>query len=254
MLFDTHAHYDDEAFDTDRETVLAQLSAAGVGGVVVPGCTVASSQAAVALSEQFPFLYAAAGLHPENCAGAQEEDFAAIRALLDHPRVVAVGEIGLDYYWPENPPRPFQQEVFRRQMAMAEETGLPVIVHDRDAHGDAMEMVRAFPAVRGVFHCYSGSLEQAKELVDRGWYLGFGGSVTFKNARKAPEVAAWAPLDRILIETDAPYLAPVPFRGKRNTSAYLPHVVATIAAVKGIPAEEVEAATFENAKNFYGIE
>ena len=254
MYFDTHAHYYDDAFEPDRDALLAALPARGLALAVCPGCDLASSAASVALAERYDFLYAAVGFHPENCAGVTDGDFAALEALLDHPKVVAVGEIGLDYYWEENPPREFQQEVFRRQLALAEKHGLPVIVHDRDAHGDAIALVEQFPNVRGVFHCYSGSLEDAKRLVKLGWYLGFNGAATFKNARKAPEVIAWAPLERILIETDAPYLAPVPFRGKRNDSGYLPYIVEKIAAYKGLTAEAVAEATTQNAKNFYGIE
>ena len=202
MIFDTHAHYDDEQFASDRDEVLRALAAFGVGRVVNPGCTVASSRAAIALAEQYPFVYAAVGLHPENCAGAGEAEFEAIAALARHEKAVAIGEIGLDYYWEENPPRDFQREVLARQMALAEQLDLPVVIHDRDAHGDCMDMVRAFPNVRGEFHCYSGSVEDAKVLLDRGWYLGFGGSLTFKNARKAPEVVRYMPLDRLLLETD----------------------------------------------------
>ncbi|WP_338148932.1 TatD family hydrolase [Dysosmobacter acutus] len=253
-LFDSHAHYDDEAFNEDRDRVLSGLVSRGVTHVVNPGCTVASSRAAIALAERYAHVYAAAGIHPENCAGAGREEFEQIRALLRHPKVVAVGEIGLDYYWKENPPRDFQRQVFRRQLAMAGEAGLPAIVHDRDAHGDTLAIVREFPGVRGVFHCYSGSLEDAREIVKAGWYLGFNGAITFKNARKAPEVVTWAPIERILIETDCPYLTPVPFRGKRNDSGYLPYVAEKIALWKGLSVEEVEEATTRNAKNFYGIE
>lgn len=254
MFFDTHAHYDDEQFDSDRDAVLQSLPEAGVGAVVNPGCTVDSSRAAIALAERYDFVYAAVGLHPENCAGAGEADFAAIEALAAHPKAVAVGEIGLDYYWEENPPRAFQKEVLARQMALAEQLGLPVVIHDRDAHGDCMDMARAFPKVRGEFHCYSGSVEDAKVLLDLGWYLGFGGALTFKNARKAPDVVAYAPLDRLLLETDSPYLAPVPFRGKRNDSRYLPYVAERIAAIKGIRAEEAERITWENALCFFALE
>ena len=169
MIFDTHAHYDDEQFASDRDEVLRALAALGVGRVVNPGCTVASSRAAIALAEQYPFVYAAVGLHPENCAGAGEAEFEAIAALARHEKAVAIGEIGLDYYWEENPPRDFQREVLARQMALAEQLDLPVVIHDRDAHGDCMDMVRAFPNVRGEFHCYSGSVEDAKVLLDRGW-------------------------------------------------------------------------------------
>ena len=254
MFFDTHAHYDDERFDNDRDAVLKSLPEAGIGAVVNPGCTADSSRAAIALAERYDIVYAAVGLHPENCAGADEADFAALEALAAHPKAVAIGEIGLDYYWEENPPRAFQKEVMARQMALAEQLDLPVVIHDRDAHGDCMDMVRAFPGVRGEFHCYSGSVEDARILLDRGWYLGFGGALTFKNARKAPEVAAYAPLDRLLLETDSPYLAPVPFRGKRNDSRYLPSVAERLAAIKGICAEEAERITWENALRFFALE
>lgn len=254
MWFDTHAHYDDEAFDPDRDEVLSSLPRSGIGLVVNPGCTAESSRRAAELSERYDFLYAAAGIHPENCAGTGEREWEEIRALLRHPRVVAVGEIGLDYYWKENPPREEQQAVFRRQMRLAEEAGLPVIVHDRDAHGDCLTIVREFPGVRGVFHCYSGSPEEAKELVERGWYLGFNGAITFKNARRAPEVLRHLPPDRLLLETDCPYLAPVPHRGERNDSRFLPLIAATAAECMGLSTETVENLAWENGKHFYGIE
>ena len=229
MFFDTHAHYDDEAFDADRHALLASLPESGVGRVVNPSCTAASSRAALDLAAQYDFLYAAVGIHPENCAGVTDADFAAVEAMAKEDKAVAIGEIGLDYYWEENPPRDFQKEVFARQLALAEALDLPVIVHDRDAHGDCLDLVRAFPNTRGVFHCYSGAIEEAKLLLDRGWYLGFDGPVTFKNARRAPEVVRFLPLDRLLLETDSPYMAPVPHRGKRNDSRNLPFIAAKIA-------------------------
>lgn len=254
QLFDTHAHYDDACFDDDRTETLAALPAAGVALVVDPGCDVASSRAAVALAERFPHVYAAVGLHPENCAGAGDAELAEIRRLCSHEKVVAVGEIGLDYYWKENPPRAFQQEIFRRQLQLAGEMDLPVIVHDRDAHGDALAIVLEYPAVRGVFHCFSGSPEMAAELLKRGWYLGFDGPVTYKNARRGPEVAAVTPLDRILVETDSPYLSPVPNRGKRNDSRNLPYIVETLARWKGVSAEELARCALENGKRLFGLE
>ena len=253
MFFDTHAHYDDKWFDEDRAQLLQSMAEGNVGRIVNPGCTVETSRRAVAFAKQYPFLFAAVGLHPENCHGAGEAEYEAIEALAQEEKVVAIGEIGLDYYWEENPPREFQREVFARHMALAEKLDLPVVIHDRDAHGDCMDMVRAFPNVRGEFHCYSGSVEDAKVLLDKGWYLGFGGSLTFKNARKAPEVVAYMPIDRILLETDAPYLAPVPHRGKRNDSRYLPFVAERIAQIKGISAHEVEQITWENGNRFFGI-
>ena len=218
MLFDTHAHYDDEAFDPDRREVLAGLPQKGVGLVVDPGCTLTSSEKAVALAAEVPHVYAAVGLHPENCHDFQPEQIERLRQLAQREKVVAIGEVGLDYYWEENPPRALQQEVLRRQLALAEELKLPVIFHDREAHGDSLAIVREFPAVRGVFHCFSGSVEMAEELLKLGWMLTFNGAITFKNARKAPEVIAAVPLERMMVETDAPYLTPVPFRGKRNDS------------------------------------
>ena len=179
-IFDTHAHYDSNGFAADRDEILSALPAAGVGLVVDPGCDLESSRAAVALAERYPFVYAAAGIHPSDCAGTGEAEFAALRALCGHKKVVAVGEIGLDYYWKDNPPREFQQMVFRRQIELAEELNLPVIVHDREAHGDSLAIVLDYPEARGVFHCFSGSPEMAEELLKRGWYLGFDGPITYK--------------------------------------------------------------------------
>ncbi len=252
-IFDTHAHYDDSRFDGDRDAVLAALPEAGVELVLDPGCDLPSSRAAAALAERYGHVYAAAGIHPENCAGFQDADLAALRQLLAQPKVAAVGEIGLDYYWAENPPRDFQQMVFRKQLALAEELDLPVIVHDREAHGDSLSIIREFPAVTGVFHCFSGSPEMAEELLKRGWYLGFDGPITYKNARRAPEVAAITPLERMVVETDAPYLSPVPVRGRRNDSRYLPHVIAKLAEWKGVTPEEMTRITCENGKRLFRL-
>lgn len=253
-IFDTHAHYDSSAFASDRDEILTALPQAGVELVVDPGCDVESSRAALALAERYPHVYAAVGLHPEDCAGAGEAELEEIRRLCGHEKAVAIGEIGLDYYWAENPPRPFQQEIFRRQLALAQELDMPVIVHDREAHGDSLAIVREFPGVRGVFHCYSGSAEMAQELVKLGWYLGFDGPITFKNARRAPEVAAVTPLKRMLLETDSPYLAPVPHRGKRNDSRLLPLVAEKLGEWKGLAPEAVAEAAFRNAVEFFGLE
>ena len=252
-IFDTHAHYDDSRFDGDRDAVLAALPEAGVELVLDPGCDLPSSRAAAALAERYSHVYAAAGIHPENCAGFQDADLAALRQLLAQPKVAAIGEIGLDYYWAENPPRDFQQMVFRKQLALAEELDLPVIVHDREAHGDSLSIIREFPAVTGVFHCFSGSPEMAEELLKRGWYLGFDGPITYKNARRAPEVAAITPLERMVVETDAPYLSPVPVRGRRNDSRYLPHVIAKLAEWKGVTPEEITRITCENGKRLFRL-
>ena len=253
-IFDTHAHYDAEQFDEDRDSVLASFPAANIGLVVNPGCDLPSSRMAVELAERYDFLYAAVGIHPEECAGYTDADLDVLRQLAQHPKVVAIGEIGLDYYWEENPPRGFQQNVFRKQLELARELDLPVIIHDRDAHGDALAIVLEYPDVRGVFHCFSGSPEMAQELLKRGWYLGFDGPITFKNARRAPEVAAVTPLDRMVIETDSPYLTPVPFRGKRNDSRYLPYVIEKLAEWKGVSPAEVERVTYENGLRLYGLD
>ena len=252
-IFDTHAHYDSNGFNADRDEVLSALPAAGVGLVVDPGCDAESSRKAVALAEQYPHVYAAVGIHPEDCAGCTDADFDAIRALCGHEKVVAIGEIGLDYYWKENPPKEFQEQVFRCQIELALELGLPVIIHDREAHGDSLAIVLEYPEVRGVFHCFSGSPEMAAELLKRGWYLGFDGPITYKNAKRAPEVAAITPLDRIVVETDAPYLTPVPYRGKRNDSRYLPYVIEKLAEWKGVTAEEMMNITWENGLRLFGL-
>ena len=253
MYFDTHAHYDDEQFADDRDSLLAALPSAGVSLVVNPGCDLASSRTAAELAGHWSHVYAAVGFHPENCGGCTDEDFTALRSLCAMPKVVAIGEIGLDYYWEENPPREFQQMVLRRQLELAIELDLPVIIHDRDAHGDCLAIVSEYPALRGVFHCYSGSPEMAQELLRRGWYLGFDGPVTYKNARRAPEVIALCPLERMLLETDSPYLSPVPMRGKRNDSRNLPYIAAKIAELKGCSPETVAEQAMKNGKTLFRI-
>ena len=253
-LFDTHAHYDAEQFDPDRDGVLAALPGAGVALVVNPGCDLPSSEAALSLAAKWPFLYAAVGYHPENCAPYREEDLDTIRDMARRDKCVAIGEIGLDYYWEENPPRELQRRVFRDQMALARELDLPVIVHDREAHGDSLRIVLDYPALRGVFHCFSGSPEMAAELLKRGWYLGFDGPITYKNAKRAPEVAAVTPLDRMVMETDSPYLTPVPHRGERNDSRYLPFVAEKLAEWKGVTAEEIIDITWRNGLRLFGLE
>lgn len=254
MLFDTHAHYDAEEFQTDREAVLAGLPGRGVSLVVNPGCDLASSRAAAGLAGRHSFLYAAVGYHPENCGPYKPEDLDILRELAGDEKVKAIGEIGLDYYWEQNPPKKFQQRVFRDQMALAEELDLPVIVHDREAHGDSLSIVRAFPRVRGVFHCFSGSAEMAKELVKLGWMISFTGVLTYKNARKAVEAAQAVPLEQLMIETDSPYMAPVPHRGKRNDSGYLEHICRRLAEIKGISWEDCARITTENGKRFFAID
>ena len=254
MLFDTHAHYDDEAFDSDRDALLAGMPARGVGLILNPGCDLPSSCKAVQYAQAFPHVYAAVGVHPENCGGYSPDDLAVLRELAQQPKVVAIGEIGLDYYWAENPPRDFQQQVLRGQLQLAQELSLPVIIHDRDAHGDTLAIVSQFPEVRGVFHCFSGSPEMARELLQRGWYLGFDGPVTYKNARRAPEVAAVTPPERMLIETDSPYMTPVPYRGQRNDSGYVHLVAEKLAEWKGMVPEELARITTENGKRLFRID
>lgn len=254
MIFDTHAHYYDDAFDTDRDALLSSLPEKGVELVVCPGCDLASSRQSQALAERYAYLYFAAGFHPENLEGMTLDQLDQIRALCAHPKCVAMGEIGLDYYWVKTPEeRAFSREVFAAQLALAQELDLPAIVHDRDAHKDCMDLVRAHPGTRGVFHCYSGSIEDAKVLVDRGWMLSFTGNITFKNARRAPEILRWLPLDRLMLETDAPYMAPEPYRGSRCDSSLIPLMAQTVAQLKGLTTEEVLAATLENGKRFFGI-
>ncbi len=253
MLFDTHAHYYDQAFDGERDSILAALPENGVELVLCPGCDLNSSQAAIALAEQYPYVYAAVGIHPEDALNLPPDWLQQIEALSRHPKVKAIGEIGLDYYWKEVP-KDLQKEVFRAQLALAQRLDLPVIVHDREAHGDCLAMVREFPGVRGVFHCYSGSAEDAKTLVALGWHLSFTGTITFKNARKAPEVVAAVPMDRLMIETDAPYMAPTPFRGKRCDSRYVYRMAEAIGEIKGLPVEEVARITTENGKRLFAID
>ena len=253
MLFDTHAHYDDERFDGDREALLASMPEKNVGLIVNPGCDIPSSRVAVELAGKFGFVYAAVGIHPENCADFEPEQIEKLRERAKEPKVVAIGEIGLDYYWAETPPKDLQQMVLRRQLLLAQELRLPVIIHDRDAHADTMAIVREFPQVRGVFHCFAGSTEMARELIGMGWMLSFNGAATFKNARKAPEVIAAVPLEKLMIETDAPYLTPVPHRGERNDSSYVRFVAEKIAEIKGLSPEEVERVTWENGRRFFGI-
>ena len=252
MLFDTHAHYYAEQFDPDRDEVLSALPAANVGLVLCPGCDLESSRQSIALAEQYPFLYAAAGVHPEDALGLPDDWLEQVEAMTHHPKVKAVGEIGLDYYWQEVP-RDLQKEVFRAQLALAQRLDMPVIVHDREAHADTLAIVREFPGVTGVFHCFSGSPEMARELLKMGWYLGFDGPVTYKNARRAPEVAAVTPLDRMLIETDSPYMTPVPYRGRRNDSGYVHLVAEKLAEWKGVTPEEMARVTTENGKRLFRI-
>ena len=252
-LFDTHAHYVSGAFNADRDEVVAALPERGVTRAVCPGDDLDASARAVELAAKYPHVYAAVGVHPEECEGWGAEMMEAVRALAQKPKVVAIGEIGLDYHWPNNPPRELQKRAFHDQLALAGELGLPAIVHDREAHGDSLAAVREHPGVRGVFHCYSGSAEDAKTLLRLGWYLSFTGVITYKNARKALEVIQAVPLERIMVETDSPYLTPEPYRGRRNDSGYVHLVAEKIAQVKGLTVEEVAETTYQNALAFFAI-
>ena len=255
MYFDTHAHYDDARFDGDRDALLASLPEKGVGMVVNCGSDAATSLRSVELAKAYPHICAAAGIHPESAGEYTQDDLLTVERLCrEEEKVVAVGEIGLDYYYDDAAPKETQLRLLRDQLALAVELDLPVVIHDREAHGDSLMAVKEFaPKLRGVFHCYSGSVEMARELTKLGWMFSFGGSSTFKNARKVPEVVAALPGDRIMLETDCPYLAPVPFRGKRCDSTLLPYTCAKLAAYRGISPEEMEALTWANACRFFGI-
>lgn len=252
-LFDTHAHMDDEAFDADREELLRTLPEQGIALLMNPGCSLASSRAACDLAEKYDYIYAAVGSHPDAADEVNQETLEAYRMLCkQNSKVKAIGEIGLDYHY-EDIPREIQLRAFRDQMALARELNLPVIVHEREAHEDGMAVVREFPEVTGVFHCYSGSAEMARQLVKLGWYIGFTGVLTFKNARKALEVAQSIDLSRIVLETDCPYMSPEPFRGKRNDPGKLYRMAQVLGQLRGIPAEEAAGIALENGKRLYGI-
>ena len=251
MYFDSHAHLDDPRFDADRDEIFAAL--AEQGPVMNVGCDLASSERSVALAQKYSFVYAAVGSHPDDADHVDGKLLDAYRRLCAENKVRAIGEIGLDYHY-EDVPRAQQIIAFEQQLELAEALKLPVIVHEREAHGDAMDIVMRHPDVRGVFHCFSGSKEMALWLVERGWYIGFTGVLTFKNARRAIETAQALPLERILIETDCPYMAPEPYRGRRNDSRFVPLVAAKLAELRGLTPEEAGEITAANAKRLYGIE
>ncbi|MDD7652012.1 MAG: TatD family hydrolase [Candidatus Faecousia sp.] len=253
MLFDTHAHLDDRRFDQDREALLARLPEAGISLLMNPGCDLPSSRAACALARERDWIYAAVGSHPDAADDIGDEVLEAYRQLVrENPKVKAIGEIGLDYHY-EDVPRQQQMLCFRRQLELARELKLPVIVHEREAHEDALTILEDFPTVTGVFHCYSGSAEMAKQLVAKGWYIGFTGVITFKNARKLVETALAIPLERMVIETDCPYMAPEPFRGRRNDPGYVYRMAERLAELRGITPEEMAQITLENGKRLYRI-
>ncbi len=253
MYFDSHAHLDDRRFAEDRETIFAELKAAGFSGIMNVGCDLPSSQRSIALAEEYDFVYASVGSHPDDADHVDGKLLDQYRRMAQHPKVLAIGEIGLDYHY-EDVPRSQQIIAFEEQMELAEALDLPVIVHMREAVEDAMAVVKRHPKVSGVFHCFSGSAELAKWLVERGWYVGFTGVLTFKNARRALEAAQAIPLERILLETDCPYMAPEPFRGRRNDSRYLPYMAAKLAELKSVTPEEAAKQTAQNAMRLFRIE
>lgn len=252
MIFDTHAHYDADAFDQDRDELLSKMEEAGVAGIVNVGASWHGVTASQELAEQYPFVYAAVGIHPDEVGVLDEQKLLAMYELCRRPKTVAVGEIGLDYYW-DKEAHEFQKEWFIRQLRMAKEVGLPVNIHSREAAQDTFDIIKKEHAgtTGGIIHCYSGSPEMAREYVKLGYSIGIGGVVTFKNGRVLKEVVSSIPLERIVLETDCPYLAPAPYRGKRNSSLYLPLVIAEIAQIKGMDPKEVEQATYENACAVY---
>lgn len=252
MYFDTHAHVDDARYDEDRAEMLEKCREKGVSLIMNIGAHLPSSRAAVALSEQYEDIYATVGFHPCDTYDLTEEHYAQLEELAGHGKVKAIGEIGLDYHY-EDTDKEKQHIAFRRQMALAEKLGLPVVIHSREATQDTLAVLREYPNVKGVVHSYSGSVETAKILLGMGYYLSFNGIVTFKNAHKAREVLAILPHDRVLIETDCPYLAPDPHRGERNDPSLVPFVAAKVAEIWGITQEEVARITLENGKRFYGI-
>ena len=256
MIFETHAHYDDERFDQDRDALLASLPAKGIERVINVGASIESTKTTLALAEKYDYVYAAVGVHPSDIDGLNEETFAWLKEQTRYPRAIAVGEIGLDYYWEKEPEiQRLQREWFASQMELAKECQLPVIIHSRDAAEDTIKVMRDLHAeeIPGVIHCYSYSRELAREFVKMGYYIGVGGVVTFKNARKLKETVEDIPLERILLETDCPYMAPEPHRGTRNDSTLLPFVVAEIAKIKGIREQEVVEVTNRNARELFRV-
>lgn len=257
MIFDTHAHYDDEAFDIDREQLLSELPRNGIGAVVNVGASMRGAKESYKLMQKYDFIYGAIGIHPDNVGELDDGQMECLEKMLEHKKAVAVGEIGLDYYWDKETHK-LQKKWFAAQMELALKVKKPIIVHSREAAKDTFDCIRENHAGKpgfagGVIHCYSGSAEMAQEYLKMGYYIGIGGVVTFKNARVLKEVAAAVPLERIVVETDCPYLAPVPYRGKRNSSLFLPYIIEEIARIKQQTPQEVEAATWENAHRLYGL-
>ncbi len=254
MLFDSHAHYNDERFEDDMDEILSSMPENNVGLILNSCSEIAEIPDILKICAKYPFVYASVGVHPHETDGLTERDMDTLKEYAKHSKVKAIGEIGLDYFY-DFSARDAQKKWFARQVDLAKELKMPIVIHDRDAHKDCMDILREHNVkeVGGVFHCYAGSVEMAKEILDWGMYIAFGGSLTFKKSVKPKEVAAYVPLDRIVIETDSPYLTPEPHRGKRNSSLYIHYVAEKLAEIKGISVDEVENATFENAKRLFGI-
>ena len=254
MIFETHAHYDDRRFDDDREELLQKMEESGIGRIINSGASVDSTKKTVELAEKYPNVYAAVGVHPTDAEELDETFLEWMKEKAAWEKTVAIGEIGLDYYWEKEPEVQANQRYwFKRQLELAKEVDLPVIVHSRDAAADTMQILKDVKEwnLKGVIHCYSYSKEMALEFIKMGYYIGVGGVITFKNAKKLVETVEAIPLERILLETDCPYMAPEPFRGKRNSSLYLPYVVQKIAEIKGVSTEEVERVTEANARALF---
>ncbi len=254
MLFDSHAHYDDEKFDSDRDEILGSMRENNVGYIMNSCSSLNDLPKMFGIAEKYPFVYLSAGIHPHEVSDLCEEDMERLEKACGHERVKAVGEIGLDYFY-DNSPRDLQKKWFARQVELAKKLNMPIVIHDRDAHADTMDILRDADVrdIGGEFHCYAGSVEMAREILDWGMYIAFGGSLTFKKSVRAVEVAKYVPLDRIMIETDCPYLTPEPHRGKRNSSLYIKYVAEKLADIKGVSVEEIEKVTAENAKKCFGI-
>jgi TatD DNase family protein len=253
ILYDSHVHLDEACYDDDRQAVIQRAFDQGLSGMINIGSDMSSSARSIALAQQYPMIYCAVGIHPHEAEGTCEADYEQLCSWTAEPKVVAIGEIGLDYYY-DHSPRPVQRAVFVRQLALARETHKPVIIHERDAHGDFMDILRCEgEGLTGIVHCYSGSMEMAQELIQRGFYLGIGGSLTFKNSKKLKQIVTELPLRHFVVETDCPYLTPEPHRGKRNEPAYVRLVVEEIAALKQIKTCEIEQATTKNLEELFGF-
>ncbi|WP_102401638.1 TatD family hydrolase [Haloimpatiens massiliensis] len=253
MIFDSHAHYDDESFNEDREEVISELEKNNIIGVLNCGASIEGARDSVKLADKYDFFYAAVGIHPEYADKLDNNVLDELSELAKNPKVKAIGEIGLDYYYEENPERQVQKDAFVKQMELAKQLNFPVVIHDRDAHGDTLEIIKKFPEVKGVVHCFSGSPEFAVECLKLGYYIGCTGVVTFKNSKKIIEVLKSVPMDRILVETDCPYMAPVPYRGRRNRSDYIEFIIKKISEIKNISTEDIEKITIQNTKSLFKI-